>query len=78
MCHGRALQRPGQIDSEGGRSVVEGHTHLRRKAALGSRADPFLSNGRGRAVEARVQSRCGMRRRCGVVDCGGDGGGSER
>ena len=29
-------------------------------------------------VEARVQSRCGMRRRRGVVDCGGDGGGSER
>ena len=30
-------------------------------------------------VEASVQSRCGMRRRRGVVvDRGGDGGGSER
>ena len=58
--------------------MVEGTLTCGGKAALGSRADPFLSNGRGRAVEARVQSRCGMRRRCGVVDCGGDGGGSER
>jgi len=50
---------PGADRQRGREKRGGGHTHLRREAARGSRADPFLSNGRGRsegAVEVRDEA----------------------
>ena len=50
---------PGADRQRGREKRGGGHTHLRREAAQGSRADPFLSDGRSRsegAVEVRDEA----------------------